>query len=118
MRPYTTDKQPTNAFDLQQPQHNAYTSRFQDEVSGHQYSGLPNQADPFVSSYPQSPRRSAPLTPVRSSSIGGPRRKRTRFSFALAEGWSVLILLFIAVYAVADSIIAAQWVSQSSWLFD
>jgi transglutaminase-like putative cysteine protease len=54
----------------------------------------------------------APLPPA----MPGKQRAKGALPSAPFEGWFVLFLLGTALYCVVASIIASEWVSQSSWL--
>ncbi|HEU5226815.1 MAG TPA: transglutaminaseTgpA domain-containing protein [Ktedonobacteraceae bacterium] len=60
----------------------------------------------------------APQTPASyySPPFQVPPRKRRRLALTPAEGWLPLILLAVALYSVAFSIIAAGWVNHSTLL--
>ncbi len=66
-------------------------------------------------SYPSSDRF-IPLRSPRQSAMPGKQSARSVARLAPFEGWLVFILLGVALYCVVVSIIAARWVSYSSWL--
>jgi transglutaminase-like putative cysteine protease len=69
----------------------------------------------FVSSH-SSPDPFMPLGLPRQPALPGKQQAKSALRLAPFEGWFVLVLLGIALYCVVASIIAAEWVSSSSWL--
>src|SRR5215472_7688029 len=57
-----------------------------------------------------------PLRLPQQPTLSGKQQAKSALRLTPFEGWSVLVLLGIALYCIVASIIAVGWVSGSSWL--